>query len=143
MRESAALKQPDAGAKSTADDVIRIFAESIANGDRTDQPYPHWVLRNCLPDDAIEDIMALPFPAPSLDGVSGKRELHNNTRKYFDVENWELPGGIQNKLHLHARRIRIAHPDGGTLDVTAPLPPHMVQTWNLLGFDPDSELDSA
>ena len=53
------------------------------------------------------------------------------------------PGGIQNKLHLHARRIRIAHPDGGTLDVTAPLPPHMVQTWNLLGFDPDSELDSA
>ncbi len=38
-------------------------------------------------DDAIEDIMALPFPAPSLDGVSGKRELHNNTRKYFDVEN--------------------------------------------------------
>ena len=30
---------------------------------------------------------ALPFEAPSLDGVSGKRELHNNTRKYFDVEN--------------------------------------------------------
>ena len=87
MRESAALKQPDAGAKSTADDVVRILDESIANGDRTDQPYPHWVLRNCLPDDAIEDIMALPFPAPSLDGVSGKRELHNNTRKYFDVEN--------------------------------------------------------
>ncbi|MET0870290.1 MAG: hypothetical protein ABWY15_05350, partial [Methyloceanibacter sp.] len=26
---------------------------------------------------------------PSLDGVSGKRELHNNTRKYFDVENRE------------------------------------------------------
>ena len=63
--------------------------------------------------------------------------------KYFDVENWELPGGIQNKLHLHAHRIRIAHPDGGVLDVTAPLPPHMIQTWNLLGFDPDSELDSA
>ncbi|MGB7285823.1 MAG: RluA family pseudouridine synthase, partial [Salaquimonas sp.] len=26
--------------------------------------------------------------------------------KYFDIENWQLPGGIQNKLHLHARRIR-------------------------------------
>ncbi len=63
--------------------------------------------------------------------------------KYFDIENWQLPGGIQKKLHLHARRIRIAHPDGGMLDVTAPLPPHMVQTWNLLGFDPDSELDSV
>ena len=33
--------------------------------------------------------MTLPFDAPSLDGVSGKRELHNNTRKYFDVENRE------------------------------------------------------
>lgn len=57
--------------------------------------------------------------------------------KYFDIENWHLPGGIQNKLHLHARRIVIPHPDGGNLDVTAPLPPHMLQTWNLLGFDPD------
>lgn len=57
--------------------------------------------------------------------------------KYFNIENWDLPGGIQNKLHLHARQIRIPHPDGGTIDVTAPLPPHMLQTWNLLGFDPD------
>jgi 23S rRNA pseudouridine955/2504/2580 synthase len=57
--------------------------------------------------------------------------------KYFDIENWALPGGVQNKLHLHARRIRIPHPDGGVLDISAPLPPHMLQTWNLLGFEPD------
>jgi 23S rRNA pseudouridine955/2504/2580 synthase len=55
--------------------------------------------------------------------------------KYFDIENWELPGGLQNKLHLLARRIAIPHPRGGVIDVTAPLPPHMLQTWNLLGFD--------
>ena len=55
--------------------------------------------------------------------------------KYFNIENWELPGGIQNRLHLHARRIIIPHPDGGRIDVTAPLPPHMVQTFNLLGLD--------
>jgi len=56
--------------------------------------------------------------------------------KYFNVENWELPGGIQKKLHLLARRIIIPHPrDGRPIDVTAPLPPHMAQTWNLLGFD--------
>jgi 23S rRNA pseudouridine955/2504/2580 synthase len=55
--------------------------------------------------------------------------------KYFDIENWEFPGGIQKRLHLHARRIRIPHPDGGTLDVSAPLPPHMVQSFNLIGFD--------
>jgi 23S rRNA pseudouridine955/2504/2580 synthase len=56
--------------------------------------------------------------------------------KYFDIENWELPGGMQNKLHLLARRLVIPHPSGkGTIDVTAPLPPHMRQTWSLIGFD--------
>jgi len=55
--------------------------------------------------------------------------------KYFQIENWELPGGLQKRLHLLARRIVVPHPRGGTIDVTAPLPPHMQQTWNLLGFD--------
>ncbi len=55
--------------------------------------------------------------------------------KYFNKENWELPGGIQDRLHLLARRIAVPHPRGGTIDVSAPLPPHMQQTWNLLGFD--------
>lgn len=56
--------------------------------------------------------------------------------KYFNIMNWDLPGGIQNKLHLLARRIVIPHPSGtGMIDVSAPLPPHMQQTWNLLGFD--------
>jgi 23S rRNA pseudouridine955/2504/2580 synthase len=55
--------------------------------------------------------------------------------KYFSLENWQLPGGMQNKLHLLARRIAVPHPRGGTIDVTAPLPPHMEQSWNLLGLD--------
>ena len=55
--------------------------------------------------------------------------------KYFNKENWTLPGGIQNRLHLLARRIAVPHPRGGLIDVTAPLPPHMVQSWNLLGLD--------
>jgi len=56
--------------------------------------------------------------------------------KYFDDDpNWDFPGGMQNRLHLHARRLRIPHPDRGVINVTAPLPPHMVQSWNLLGLD--------
>jgi len=55
--------------------------------------------------------------------------------KYFARENWQLPGGMQNKLHLLARRIAVPHPRGGVIDVTAPLPPHMLQSWNLLGLD--------
>ena len=57
--------------------------------------------------------------------------------KYFNKENWELPGGLQNRLHLLARRIVIPHPRGGVIDATAPLPPHMLQSWNLLGLEAD------
>jgi 23S rRNA pseudouridine955/2504/2580 synthase len=55
--------------------------------------------------------------------------------KYFSIENWQLPGGLQNRLHLLARRIVIPHPRGGVIDCSAPLPPHMQQSWNLLGLD--------
>ena len=56
--------------------------------------------------------------------------------KYFTEDhNWNFPGGMQKKLHLHARTINVPHPDGGRLKVTAPLSPHMVQSWNLLGLD--------
>jgi 23S rRNA pseudouridine955/2504/2580 synthase len=57
--------------------------------------------------------------------------------KYFNKENWQLPGGLQNRLHLLARRIVIPHPRGGFIDATAPLPPHMLQSWNLLGLEAD------
>lgn len=48
-------------------------------------------------------------------------------------------GEIEDRLHLHARAIDIAHPEGGRLQIKAPLPPHMLRTWQLLGFDPDAD----
>jgi len=46
-----------------------------------------------------------------------------------------LTGGVSRKMHLHARRIRIDHPDGGRVDVTAELPHHFADSMALLGFD--------
>ena len=48
-----------------------------------------------------------------------------------------LTGAISRKLHLHARRLRIDHPDGDTLDITAELPSHFAETIANLGFDPE------
>ena len=48
----------------------------------------------------------------------------------------DLPDGVENRLHLHARRLVFPHPRGGTVDVTAPLPQHMLETFTLFGFDP-------
>jgi 23S rRNA pseudouridine955/2504/2580 synthase len=49
----------------------------------------------------------------------------------------DLPAAIGKKLHLHARRIVFPHPrePKTTVDVTAPLPPHMRETFDLFGFD--------
>jgi 23S rRNA pseudouridine955/2504/2580 synthase len=51
-------------------------------------------------------------------------------------------GAIPDKLHLHARTIDIARPDGGRVQVSAPLSPHMLKTWALLGFDPEDTRDA-
>jgi 23S rRNA pseudouridine955/2504/2580 synthase len=53
----------------------------------------------------------------------------------------DLPEGVQNLLHLHARRLVLPHPRGGTVDVSAPLPAHMLHTFELLGFDPNRFAD--
>ena len=49
--------------------------------------------------------------------------------------NRNIPDGVENKLHLLARRLILPHPKGGVLDVTAPLPPHMRKSFEMFGFD--------
>ncbi|MBU6207193.1 MAG: RluA family pseudouridine synthase, partial [Alphaproteobacteria bacterium] len=46
-----------------------------------------------------------------------------------------LTGSISRKMHLHARRIRVDHLDGGVVDVVAELPPHIAESFAGLGFD--------
>jgi hypothetical protein len=71
----------------TKDAFVTSLGASMDSARRQEQPYRHWFLQRCIPEDAVDPILALPFPAPDLGGLSGKRELHNATRKYFDVEN--------------------------------------------------------
>jgi 23S rRNA pseudouridine955/2504/2580 synthase len=54
--------------------------------------------------------------------------------KYGGAEAF-LTGAISRKLHLHARRLRIDHPDQGRIDITADLPAHFAETIANLGFD--------
>ena len=51
-------------------------------------------------------------------------------------------GELKDRLHLHAHALDIAHPEGGRLKITAPLPPHMLHAWKLFGFDPKSKTDA-
>ncbi|MBU6156186.1 MAG: RluA family pseudouridine synthase [Alphaproteobacteria bacterium] len=50
-------------------------------------------------------------------------------------------GEVPNRLMLHARALRIRHPDGTWLEVSAPLPPHMQKVWSMFGFDENDRRD--
>jgi 23S rRNA pseudouridine955/2504/2580 synthase len=64
---------------------------------------------------------------PKYGGNAKERSRQDPTR--------QIPEGVKCKLHLLARRLVLSHPRGGTLDVTAPLPPHMKKSFDMFGFD--------
>ncbi len=50
----------------------------------------------------------------------------------------DVPPSLINRLHLHARRTSFEHPvTHEPVDVTAPLPPHMLESFRFLGFEPE------
>ena len=61
------------------------------------------------------------------------RATPNDPRRHDPLR--QIPDGVEHKLHLLARRLVLPHPRGGTLDVTAPLPPHMQKSFDMFGFD--------
>ncbi len=72
---------------TSKDAIIASLIKSFESAERHEKPYRHWFVSHCLPQPVVDEILGLPFPAPALDGVSGKREVHNATRKYFDQDN--------------------------------------------------------
>jgi 23S rRNA pseudouridine955/2504/2580 synthase len=54
---------------------------------------------------------------------------------YFEKDSGTGQAGRQ--LHLHARELAIPKPGGGLLQVIAPLPPHMRETWAFFGLNPN------
>lgn len=55
--------------------------------------------------------------------------------RYFNIENWMPAPGLGEGLHLHARRLVLPLRNGKKLDISAPLPPHMLESFEALGFD--------
>ncbi|GGE51594.1 pseudouridine synthase [Marinicauda pacifica] len=51
-----------------------------------------------------------------------------------------VPEGLSRKLHLHARKLEIPRPGQKPLIIEAPMPEHMKQTFEALGFDPRADL---
>jgi hypothetical protein len=74
------------GSDMAAQEIARAFTANLHARKSFAEPYPHHLLDDTLPPPVIASLAHLPFDAPDLHGVSGKRELHNDTRSYFDTE---------------------------------------------------------
>ena len=68
-----------------AERVADAFAASVARRATFEAPYRHYLLESIFPGDVADALANLPFAAPDLNGVSGRRELHNDSRSYFDA----------------------------------------------------------
>ncbi|RAK58358.1 2OG-Fe(II) oxygenase [Phenylobacterium hankyongense] len=68
---------------AVAAEVAQSIRSSLARAAYRDRPFPNWRLDRLLPEAVARQLAALPFTAPDLGGISGRRELHNPTRRYF------------------------------------------------------------
>ncbi len=64
--------------------ILNSVAASLSHAEKNEAPYRHWILRGVFPQEVLAQLNALDFPLQELDGVSGKREYHNDSRHYFD-----------------------------------------------------------
>jgi hypothetical protein len=67
--------------------VTASLTAAFAAAEADPAPFRHWLVAKVFPEGVTRDLCRLPFPSPDLQGISGKRELHNDQRHYFDAGN--------------------------------------------------------
>ena len=85
MIPSTAARSDDA--TPTVANIVSSVITSVDTRQSFATPYEHHFVDAIFPKAVADELADLPFRTPSLDGVSGKRELHNDTRSYFDGAN--------------------------------------------------------
>lgn len=49
-------------------------------------PFPHWLLKDVLTEEACDGILELPIAPPQIDQYGGARECNNQTRRYINAD---------------------------------------------------------
>jgi hypothetical protein len=91
--------------------IADAFEAAVAARRGFAHPYAYWLLDDVFPTDVADELAQLPFAPPVLNGVSGKRELHNDQRSYFDaagVARFPIMGAVAEALQS-ARVVACIH----------------------------------
>jgi hypothetical protein len=87
VTKAAEMQTTDRAGTGLTSQVQASLRAAFLGGAVFDQPYRHWIVSDVFPEAVAQTLHHLPFPTAELHGVSGKRELHNDTRLYFDAHN--------------------------------------------------------
>ncbi|MEO8926281.1 MAG: 2OG-Fe(II) oxygenase [Caulobacteraceae bacterium] len=85
--DGGAVEGTASSREELASAVTASLTASLAARRRFDEPYRHWTVTGVFPSAVAAALRGLPFPRVDLHGVSGKRELHNDERHYFNAAN--------------------------------------------------------
>ncbi|HUX81488.1 MAG TPA: 2OG-Fe(II) oxygenase [Halothiobacillus sp.] len=66
--------------------VQRSLMTAFNTAEQRQSPYKHWRLHELFPVDIARSISQLPFEPPVIDDTGGRRETHNESRRFFDQD---------------------------------------------------------
>jgi hypothetical protein len=85
---TSALKKPLANALN--DDAgagyEKASAEALQKAQCKSEPFKHWLFEGAIPMELCHEITSLPIKAVEIEETYGKRDSHNNLRKFFTPE---------------------------------------------------------
>lgn len=91
--------------KSGSEDLFHQTQQTLLNTFRTaeqrESPYRHWRLKNLMPLDVARAVSQLPFTPPDIEDTGGRRETHNELRRFFDqdaIANFDSCAAVANAL---------------------------------------------
>lgn len=70
-------------ASAVPDAVTGTITTALRRSRRLDDPYPHWLVDRCLPEDDADALAALPIAPARIGDTRGRRETHNDSRVHF------------------------------------------------------------
>ncbi len=68
------------------DAVSASLITTFTQAEQRESPYRHWRLNSVFPESVARGMTDLPFTPPIIDDTRGRRETHNESRRFFDQD---------------------------------------------------------
>lgn len=101
-----------------ANPVAESFLDCLARARHMTKPFDYWLLERALPEKDVDEIAALPLPAPAAPVFNGRRETNNSQRIFFTKENqqrYPVCGRVARGFDAPAVRTAIERETGTSL----------------------------